>query len=265
VKVSVIVPTRNSGRTVEACLKSVCAQTHSPVELLVCDNRSTDATPELAARLADRLFPGGPERSAQRNAAASRATGDAFLFVDSDMILTERVVAECVEAAEGGADAVVVPEASFGRGFWACCKALERSCYVGDDSIEAARFFTRRAFEQALGYDEALVAGEDWDLHRRVVEGGAVVARTSAQIWHDEGRLRLSQLAVKKYRYGRTLGAYIGKHPALAGRQLRLIRPAFIRHRRRLAAHPLVTAGMIVMKSAEAAAGATGLLVTRLR
>ena len=264
-KVSVIVPTRNSGRTLEACLQSVRAQTYTPIELVVCDNSSTDGTSAIAERLADRTVVCGPERSAQRNYAASIATAAAFLFVDSDMTLTPRVVAECVGAATEGADAVVIPEASFGDGFWARCKALERSCYVGDASIEAARFFTRRTFERAGRYDETLVAGEDWDLHRRVVARGAVVARTSAHIWHDEGRLRLSQLAAKKYRYGQTLGAYIGKHPAVARTQLRLIRPAFVRHRHRLAAHPLTTVGMIVMKTSEAAAGAAGLLATKLR
>jgi glycosyltransferase involved in cell wall biosynthesis len=265
VKVSVIVPTRNSGRTLEACLRSVRAQTYTLIEVVVCDNSSTDATRAIAERLADGTVVGGTERSAQRNYAASLATGAAFLFVDSDMILTAHVVAECVEAATEGADAVVIPEASFGHGFWARCKALERSCYVGDATIEAARFFTRMTFERAAGYDETLVAGEDWDLHQRVVAGGAIVARTSAQIWHDEGRLRLSQLAAKKYRYGQTLGAYIGKHPAVAKTQLRLIRPAFVRHRSRLASHPLTTAGMIVMKASEAAAGAAGLLATKLR
>jgi len=264
-KVSVIVPARNSARTLEACLASVRAQTCPSIEVLVADNHSTDATRAIAARLADSTVIAGPERSSQRNRAAAAATGSALLFIDSDMLLTRGVVAECVDAAAAGAEAVVIPEESFGDGFWARCKALERSCYVGDASIEAARFFTREIFERVGGYDEMLVGPEDWDLHERVARTGAPVGRTSALIWHDEGRLRLSHLAAKKFHYGKTFGAYIDKHRPLAKTQLRLIRPAFIRHRRRLAQHPVTAAGMVVMKTSEAAAGAAGLLAAKLQ
>jgi glycosyltransferase involved in cell wall biosynthesis len=264
-KVSVVVPTRNSGRTLEACLKSVRGQTHAPVEILVADNHSSDATRAIADRFADAVLVGGPERSAQRNRAAAVATGSALFFVDSDMVLTPSVVAECVDAAARGADAVVIPEQSFGEGFWARCKALERSCYVGDASIEAARFFSRTIFERAGGYDEALVAAEDWDLHERVVQAGAVIGRTSSLIWHDEGPLRVSRLAAKKFRYGKTLGLYTRKHPALARRQLRIVRPAFLRHRRRLARDPVAAAGMIMMKTSEAVAAAVGFFVAKFQ
>ena len=46
--VSVVVPTRNSGRTLEACLSSVRAQSHADVEIVVVDNYSTDATPAMS-------------------------------------------------------------------------------------------------------------------------------------------------------------------------------------------------------------------------
>jgi glycosyltransferase involved in cell wall biosynthesis len=263
-KVSVVVPTRNSGRTLEACLRSIRDQTHAPIEILVADNHSSDATRAIANRFADAVLDAGPERSAQRNRAAAAATGSSLLFVDSDMVLTSSVVAECVEAAARGADAVVIPEQSFGDGFWARCKALERSCYVGDASLEAARFFTRDVFERIGGYDEALIGTEDWDLHERAVRAGAEFDRANEFIWHDEGALRISKLAAKKFRYGKTLGLYAKKHPALARRQLRLIRPAFLDHRRRLARDPVATAGMIVMKTSEAVAGAAGLLLGKL-
>ena len=42
--VSVVVPIKDSIRTVEACLRSIRAQTWEPLELVVIDNFSTDGT-----------------------------------------------------------------------------------------------------------------------------------------------------------------------------------------------------------------------------
>jgi glycosyltransferase involved in cell wall biosynthesis len=263
--VSVVVPTRNSAQTLAACLTSIRAQTYDHLEVIVVDNTSSDGSDQLATRWADIVLRGGPERSAQRNRGAAESTGEFLVFVDSDMVLERDVVAACVEVVERGADAIVIAEQSFGDGFWARCKALERSCYVGDDSIEAARFFRRSVFEAVAGYDEDLTAAEDWDLHERVRQTGARVGRVDALIWHDEGNLRLGPLAAKKFHYGRTFGRYLAKHPRLARRQAQPFRQAFVRRRRRLAADPVTALGMLVMKMSEGVAGGAGLVSARLR
>ena len=260
-----VVPTRNSDSTLAACLGSVRAQDHSDVELIVVDNDSSDRTQEIARELADTVLLAGPERSAQRNAGARAGAGQSLLFIDSDMVLEPSVVSDCVRATSGGAGSVVIPEVSFGEGYWTACKALERACYVGDDTIESARFFTRAAFDRAGGFDESIPAGpEDWDIHERVRASGVRVERTSARIWHDEGRLTLRQTMATKFYYGQSAAVYMRRHAGVARKQARLIRPAFVRHWRQLARHPLLTAGMFVMKALELAAGATGLLNARL-
>jgi glycosyltransferase involved in cell wall biosynthesis len=262
--VSVIVPTRNSAASLAACLESVRAQTYAPVELIVVDNGSEDATMEIARRIADSVVSAGPERSAQRNEGARRAAGTNLLFVDSDMVLEPAVVAECIAVTQAGRLAgVVVPEQSFGEGFWGRCKTFERSFYVGDESIEAARFFPRAVFEAVGGFDEGLPAGpEDWDLHQRVRARGPI-GRTAAIIRHDEGQPSLRRLMAKKYYYGQGMDAYRRRHPEAARKQLQLLRPAFVRGRGRLARHPVLTGGMLLMKTAEFAAGGMGLLRAR--
>jgi glycosyltransferase involved in cell wall biosynthesis len=264
-RVSAVVPTRNSSRTLRRCLESLRAQTHPDVEVIVVDNGSADDTRAIGEVLADLVLSIGPERSAQRNEGARRSAGRYLLFVDSDMVVEPEVVSECVEAAGRGADAVVISESSFGTGYWARCKALERSCYVGDELIEAARFFSRAVFEACGGFDERLPAGpEDWDLHERVRARGARIDRARAMIHHDEGDLRLGELARKKYYYGRAMADYRRKHPELARRQLTVLRPAFVRHWRRLAGDPLVAGGMVLMKGWEYAAGGAGMARTLL-
>ncbi len=264
--VSVIVPTRNSAGTLGDCLRSIRAQAGAEVEAIVVDNRSTDATVAVARELADQVLDQGPERSAQRNAGARAARGQHLMFVDSDMTLEPEVVADCLARVREGADAVVIPEQSFGEGYWTAAKTLERDCYLGDETMEAARFFTRELFDRLGGFDEDIVAGpEDWDIHARARAAGATIGHTGARIWHDEGRLRLRETMATKYYYGKSTAAYLRKHPELASQQLTVVRPAFLREWRRLAARPHIAAGMVVMKVLELSAGGAGLAVAELR
>jgi glycosyltransferase involved in cell wall biosynthesis len=259
--VTVIVPTRNSARTLEACLQTIRSQTYSPIELVVVDNHSSDQSCQIANRYADLVETFGPERSAQRNRGAHLSHGEYLLFVDSDMTVTPLVVGECVDAVRAtGSPGVIIPEVSVGEGFLARCRALERSCYLGDDTIEAARFFPRSVFEKSGGFDENLMAMEDWDLSIRV-SSGKRLARIEGLIVHDEGRLRLTALLAKKRYYAASSLAYWRKHGRSTLGQANLVfRPAFLRSWRRLVRHPILTAGFLCLKSLETGAVLIGLL-----
>jgi glycosyltransferase involved in cell wall biosynthesis len=260
--VSVVVTTLNEAADLGRCLTSIRAQTLAGVEIVVVDNGSTDGTPEIAAAFADVVLDQGPERSAQRNAGAQAARADYILFADADMELTPTVLEECLSAASSDVAAVIIPERSVGEGLWSAAKALERSCYVGDETIEAPRFFSRELFERHGGYDSSLHGPEDWDLPARM-RSSERFGRTSAEIVHHEGRLTLAGLVRKKFYYGKSLPRYIARHPELAQQQFVLVRPAFLRHWRRLARSPLLTAAMVAMKLAEFAGGAAGLATAR--
>ena len=170
--VSVIVPTKNSESTIDECLSSLRNQTYQRIEIVVVDNHSHDRTREIAQKYGKVLVK-GPERSSQRNFGAQAAAGCYVFFIDSDMKLTPKVVADCVNSVvHGHANAVIVPEISIGKGFWAKCKALERSCYIGDNSIEAARFFSKEIFFGVGQFDEQITGEEDWDLQARIAKAG---------------------------------------------------------------------------------------------
>ena len=261
--VSVIVTTRNNHATLEACLSSVAAQDYKQIELIVVDNNSSDDTKEIAARYTKLVFNKGPERSAQRNFAADKASGEYLLVIDSDMELGERVVSSCVDVVKKSPDVggVIIPEESFGEGFWAQCKQLERSYYVGQDSIEAARFFRADAFEKAGRYSEEMTGGEDWDLSRRVA-AVAPIARASEFIRHNEGRLYFGRTVGKMYYYAQHAREYFAKNPtksALTDRSGPLARyKLFFSRPAKLLRRPHVGAGMLLLKTAEYAVGGLG-------
>lgn len=257
---SVIVPTKNSAGTIEMCLRSIREQTYTDIEIIVVDSYSEDGTAEIARKYAN-VFLKDSERSEARNFGAENAKGNYLVFIDSDMELAPKVIEECThEISKDGVGAVIIPEVSVGEGFWTQCKALERSCYVGDDTIEAARFFRKNIFLEIKRYDEIMVSGEDWDLSQRVKSAGHKISRIHSLIKHHEGRLSLFSTMRKKYYYAKTLRNYINKNPKMAKKQIVLIRPAYVRHWRYLMNDPIHSAGFIFMKCCEYAAVGVGLV-----
>jgi glycosyltransferase involved in cell wall biosynthesis len=264
--VSVVIPTKNSGKTIETCLKSIKLQTFPNFEVIVVDNYSTDKTGEIARELGVKMLLIGPERSAQRNYGAKHSSGEFLFFVDSDMELTPKVLEKCVEKAGlTEAAAVIVPEISVGEGFWAKCKALEKLCYIGDETIEAARFFRTDVFWEMGGYDEEIAGGgEDWDLPLRIRKAGHKIERETALILHHVGKLDLLELLKKKYYYSKTIDKYIKRHPDMARRQLVPLRRSFLRSRS-FRKDPMYATGLLIMKMCEFAAGGLGFIYSRLR
>jgi FkbM family methyltransferase len=244
--VTVVVPTRNAGRTLKACLKSLRAQTH-PCRIVVVDNGSTDGTQQVAERWADFLLHAGPERSAQRNLGARTYPADFLGFIDADMVLEPGVVQEAVALLRGGAGSVIIPEHTVGTGFWVEVRAFERSFYTGSDAIEAPRFFRRDVFEGAGGFDEQLTGPEDWDLGQ-AVRRLAPVARTASSIAHDEGSLGYVAACGKKAHYAVGMRRYLAKHGRRAfldaTRRPWLSRPWRLGNRRGM--------GLVALKAGEA-------------
>lgn len=266
--VSVLVHTRNSQRTIRQHLESIKKQSYPKIEIIVVDNNSEDNTKKIAREFTDKVFNFGPERSAQRNFAAKKAKGDYYLVPDSDMMLTREVVKECVDLVTKQPEIkeVVIPEKSFGKGFWPQVKALERECYLGDQTIEAARFFEKKVFWEMGGYDEKMTGPEDWDLPQRIAQKYPV-GRIKAQIFHDEGEMGLFDYCQRKYYYSQGVPRYLQKQDKgiIDYSTIYFLRPAFYRHWRELLANPILTLGLFVLLSGEQISGLIGFLKGFLR
>jgi glycosyltransferase involved in cell wall biosynthesis len=86
-RISVMIPVYNGEAYLGEAIDSVLAQSYRPIEIIVVDDGSDDASGEVARRY------GGPVRyerqlragnGAARNRAVALATGDLFTFVDAD-------------------------------------------------------------------------------------------------------------------------------------------------------------------------------------
>ena len=252
-KVSVIVPTRNNIRTIEACLQSVRAQDYPNTELIVVDNGSTDRTNEIAAKIADISLSGGPERSAQRNLGIRTATGDWILWLDSDMYLPVDAVSAAVRtASQTGATGVALPERTIGEGFWTHCRALERECYLDAPWLHNPRLLKRDEMV-AAGFNEGMSGPEDADLRLRIRAAGGTVALAPVIVDHDEGRLTLRDIWSKRYYYGLSLPKLVAGHDGAMADQGAGVMRAYLQNWRRLVRRPVHALGMAGMRLMEAA------------
>jgi len=109
-RVSIIVAARNEETNLEAALESLLAQDYPDLELTVVDDRSSDATPAILARVQardarlrvvrlDRLPAGwlGKNYALERGAAA--ALGDILVFADADVVMRADAVRRAVAHA----------------------------------------------------------------------------------------------------------------------------------------------------------------------
>jgi glycosyltransferase involved in cell wall biosynthesis len=99
-------PVYNSAATLGTSIRSVLTQTHSDLELLVTDDKSSDDSMDLLAEFArqdERVLPeSAPERGGAgraRNLAIKRARGDYIAFLDSDDMWLPRKLERQLEFA----------------------------------------------------------------------------------------------------------------------------------------------------------------------
>ncbi len=260
--VSVIVPTRNSARFLPACLDSVQHQTYQPIEIIVVDNHSSDATPEIARQYAAKVFVCGPERSAQVNFGVRQAAGQYVYKVDSDFVLDTGVVESCVLEIAKGFDAIVVHNSPDVRVGWiARIRKFEVDMYKYDITHSSARFVKRSVYDHIGGFCERVTAGEDYDFQNRLNAAGFKTGFVALEALHLGEPTSFWKHMKKYYSYGADFVVYAKRNPKASREQLRFIRTVYLKNWRRFALHPLRGVVFIVYSGCKFAFGGAGYLV----
>lgn len=208
--VTIIIPTLNSGTTIERCLYSLKTQSYANMDILIIDAESKDHTLTIAEKFGASVHVMKSERAKAKNFGLSIAKGEYVLFIDSDMELSSRVVEECILSFENSQNAggIIIPERTVGSSFWAQVRAFERSFYA-ETEIESARFFKTSHCRQVGGFDEKVIFYEESTLPNRIrMLGYNVSLRVDSVIYHIEENMKLATWLRKKYYYSRTVKQY---------------------------------------------------------
>ena len=222
--VSIVIPSRNSERTIADCLRSIISQLHRPIEIIVVDGFSTDSTVEIARATGATVMLHDDGRSAQKNWGAKFANGEYLYFVDADFRLEPNVITACLEAMEGS-DGVVISNQDITRGSWVSRLIASRRRLLSYDSLSVAiRFVRKEVFDRLGGFDPDLYAGEDLDFHRRFLQHGFKIVDSQATEWHLGSPVNLKGLLNRSLYYSSNSLRYASKNPLIALKRINPLR-----------------------------------------
>jgi glycosyltransferase involved in cell wall biosynthesis len=107
---SVIIPNRNGGATIEKCLAAVFASSHNNYEVIVIDDCSTDDSVEKIEKYPCRLYrlPRHGGASQARNTGARHSRGDILFFLDADCLPTPEALRLAEESARRHGESVII-------------------------------------------------------------------------------------------------------------------------------------------------------------
>ena len=177
-KVSIIVPAFNEERLLGQTLAQITLARKSftdrgwDVQLIVCDNNSTDRTAEIAnASAATVVFEPVNQIGRARNRGASVATGDWLLFIDADSQPTAELFGDVAEqiatgkCLAGGSTLRLAGDHCIAKvitGLWNWASRFRGLLAGSFIFCEAA------AFRKVGGFSPEFFAGEELDLSKRL-------------------------------------------------------------------------------------------------
>jgi glycosyltransferase involved in cell wall biosynthesis len=166
--ISFVIPAYNEELELSSTLAAIRAAASGaaqPCEIIVVDDASTDATPEIAEQAGARVLSIQRRQiAAARNAGVRVAQGKYLFFVDADTRINRTHITAAITALEAGyagGSARVLMDGFvplWGRVFLRAFSVLYFGLNLG---AGAFLFTTRRNFEAIGGFDEQHFAGEE--------------------------------------------------------------------------------------------------------
>jgi glycosyltransferase involved in cell wall biosynthesis len=206
--VSVNIPTYNSEKTLDECLRSIANQTYRNIEIIIVDSYSYDQTLEIAKNYGAKIY-FADTLSEARKVGVENSLGKYVFFVDSDQVLTPDMIEKCVNKCEKeGYDAITLFERSmikkgtFIERVIAYDKWLFHSQHDDHPIYGSAipRFFRTEVLKR-IKWPSSLGVQEHNLIYYEVIKMGAKSAFMDLYIYHREPYL-LTQFVRKFYRYG---------------------------------------------------------------
>ena len=242
--VSVVMPVRNEERHLQASVEGVLDQ-HYPgeLEIILAIGPSTDATMDVAARLADshpiRIVdnPTGLTPHAM-NLGIRAASHDIIVRVDAHGELGPRYIETAVELLEstGAANVGGRMDARGQTPFEEAVAAAYNSRLglggggfhlettpAGPAETVFLGVFRRDALEAVGYYDEGLHRAQDWELNHRLRQAGHLVYFSPDLVVTYRPRASVRALATQFFRTGQWRREVIARHPETAS--LRYLAP----------------------------------------
>jgi glycosyltransferase involved in cell wall biosynthesis len=217
-KVSVVVPAYNSERTLSECLKSIHEQSYPHHETIVIDNFSDDGTIGISKRFGARVIQRKCNPASARNIGIANSTGKYVLFLDSDQILSTRVIEECVDKCTvENVGMVRIPEVFIGKGFWGSCSAIWKNYYEKIEQLRSTsggvihgepRFFNKEKITRLGMLDGRMVFGEDYLLYEKMRKANVKEAYCKSKVYHYE-LASIEEILLKDLRYGRSMPIFL--------------------------------------------------------
>ncbi len=186
-RLSFVIPAHNEQAALPVTLCSIhaavsAAKVTGGYEMIVVNDASTDATPQVAVAHGARVVPVDKRKiAAVRNAGAARASGELLIFLDADTRLPAATLAAALAALADGAvggGAVVRADRRLNPFAWVALRAWNWTSRLRRWAAGCFVFVRRDVFERINGFDERYYATEELDFSERVQrEGRFVIVR----------------------------------------------------------------------------------------